>query len=105
MKAIKLLRLLGILGLLCAVNSTSDQSQPTVGLQLYPGVNVIGTAGTVYAIQATTNLTDTNSWITVSFVQLPAMNYLWTDTSAPATGRRFYRAVVSAPTSLVFIPP
>lgn len=32
--------------------------------------------------------------------------YLWADKSAPATGRRFYRAVeFAAPTNLVFIPP
>jgi len=68
-------------------------------------VSITGMVGTVYAIQATTNVADTNSWVTVSFVQLPATNYLWTDTATPATGRRFYRAVASVPTNLVFIPP
>jgi formylglycine-generating enzyme required for sulfatase activity len=37
---------------------------------------------------------------------MPATNYLWFDPTAPATGRRFYRAVqTEAPTNLVFIPP
>jgi formylglycine-generating enzyme required for sulfatase activity len=37
---------------------------------------------------------------------LPLSPYLWTDKSAPATGKRFYRAVAfSAPTNMVFIPP
>jgi formylglycine-generating enzyme required for sulfatase activity len=42
----------------------------------------------------------------LEFLQLPASPYLWADKSAPARGRRFYRAVVlAAPTNLVFIPP
>jgi formylglycine-generating enzyme required for sulfatase activity len=42
----------------------------------------------------------------LEFLQPPASPYLWADKSAPATGRRFYRAVVfAAPTNLVFIPP
>src|SRR2546426_10015923 len=105
MKQTPSILLLGILSLFLAVNRVSAQSQPTLGLQLYAGVSITGMVGTVYAVQATTNLAATNSWVTVSFVQLTATNSLWTDTSTPATGRRFYRAVESAPTNLVFIPP
>lgn len=37
---------------------------------------------------------------------MPATPYLWADKSAPATGKRFYRAVsMAAPTNMVFIPP
>jgi len=32
----------------------------------------------------------------LEFLQLPASPHLWADKSAPATGRRFYRAVVFA---------
>ena len=53
-----------------------------------------------------TDLGQTNSWRCLEFLQLPASPYLWADKSAPATGRRFYRAVVfAAPTNMVFIPP
>ena len=105
MKPIQLLFALETVFALVAAYPVLAQAPPTLGLQLYAGVSITGTVGTVYAIQASSNLTDTNSWMTVSFVQLPATNYLWTDTSMPATGRRFYRALASAPTSLVFIPP
>jgi eukaryotic-like serine/threonine-protein kinase len=37
---------------------------------------------------------------------LPASPYLWADKSAPATGKRFYRAVaMPPPTNMMFIPP
>ena len=104
MKTIRRLSLLATLASL-GVELVSAQSQATLDLQLYAGVNINGSAATVYAIQATTNLTATNSWLTLDFVRLASTNFLWADTSAPATGRRFYRAVASAPTNLVFIPP
>src|SRR5262249_46423160 len=36
---------------------------------------------------------------------LASNDYVWIDASAPATTRRFYRAVEMAPTNLTFIPP
>jgi formylglycine-generating enzyme required for sulfatase activity len=69
------------------------------------GLSITGTVGTVYAIQATTNAAQTNGWTCLAFIQLPTANYLWLDSSAPAAGRRFYRAVTTAPKNLVFIPP
>jgi formylglycine-generating enzyme required for sulfatase activity len=49
---------------------------------------------------------DASAWRCPEFLQLPASSYLWADKSAPATGKRFYRAVEFAvPTNLVFIPP
>jgi formylglycine-generating enzyme required for sulfatase activity len=60
----------------------------------------------VYSIEYVTDLAQTNDWRSLVFLQLPTTNFLWTDTSAPAAGRRFYRAVVFAmPTNFVFIPP
>jgi formylglycine-generating enzyme required for sulfatase activity len=81
------------------------QTPPALGLQLYAGLTITGAVGTVYAIQATTNAANSNSWQTVNFIRLTSTNCLWTDTSTPATGQRFYRAVTFAPTNLVFIPP
>jgi formylglycine-generating enzyme required for sulfatase activity len=105
MEKIKLLLCLGTLSSLIAVNPISAQAQTTLAIQLYAGLSITGAVGTVYAIQASTNLANTNSWITVNFIQLPATNYFWADTSTAATGQRFYRAVTSAPTNLAFIPP
>jgi formylglycine-generating enzyme required for sulfatase activity len=105
MKTIKLQLCLGTLSSLIAINPVLAQAQTALAIQLYAGLSITGAVGTVYAIQAATNLANTNSWITVNFIQLPATNYLWTDTSTAAIGRRFYRAVTSAPTNLIFIPP
>jgi formylglycine-generating enzyme required for sulfatase activity len=78
-------------------------------LQLYAGLSITGAVGTVYQIEYVTDLAQTNTpsaWRCLEFLQLPASPYLWADKSAPATGRRFYRAVeLTAPTNMVFIPP
>jgi formylglycine-generating enzyme required for sulfatase activity len=107
-------KLVRFLSLLClAVGAVglraSAQTPPVLGLQLYAGLSITGVVGTVYQIQYVTDLAQTNNasaWRCLEFLQLPASPYLWADKSAPATARRFYRAVqTGAPTNLVFIPP
>jgi formylglycine-generating enzyme required for sulfatase activity len=107
----KLVRFLSVLCLaVWAVGPrASAQTPPVLGLQLYAGLSITGVVGTVYQIQYVTDLAQTNNASArrcLEFLQLPASPYLWADKSAPATARRFYRAVQSgAPTNLVFIPP
>jgi formylglycine-generating enzyme required for sulfatase activity len=105
MKDIKPLLALSLTALLTVLNPGVGQAQSTLHLELYAGVTITGAVGTVYAIQGNTNLANTNGWSCVAFVKPATTNYLWNDNSAPATGRRFYRAVSIAPTNLVFIPP
>jgi formylglycine-generating enzyme required for sulfatase activity len=82
------------------------QPAAALNLQLYAGLNVTGAVGSVCSVEYVTDLAHTNSWGCLEFLQLPASPYLWTDKSAPATGRRFYRAAVfSAPAKMAFIPP
>jgi formylglycine-generating enzyme required for sulfatase activity len=85
------------------------QTPAGLDLQLYAGLTITGTVGTVYSVEYVTDLAQTNNasaWRCVEFLQLPASLYLWTDKSAPAKDRRFYRAVaMAAPTNMVFIPP
>jgi formylglycine-generating enzyme required for sulfatase activity len=82
------------------------QTAATLGIQAYAGLSITGAVGTVYSVEYVTDLARTNEWRCLTFLQLPATNYLWFDPTAPATGRRFYRAVqFGAPTNLVFIPP
>ncbi|MHB8524020.1 MAG: formylglycine-generating enzyme family protein [Limisphaerales bacterium] len=85
------------------------QTPPVLGLQLYAGLSITGAVGTVYSMEYVTDLAQTNNasaWRSLEFLQLPASPFLWADKSAPATGRRFYRAVqFDAPANLVFIPP
>ena len=98
---------LGVLVLpLLAPPRASAQTPPGLNLQLYAGLSITGAVGTVYSVEYVTDLAQTNSWRCLEFLQAPASPYLWADKSAPATGQRFYRAVVfAAPTNLVFIPP
>jgi formylglycine-generating enzyme required for sulfatase activity len=63
----------------------------------------------VYSIEYVTDLAQTNNraaWLCLEYLQLPVSPYLWLDRSAPATARRFYRAVaMEARTNMAFIPP
>jgi hypothetical protein len=107
----KLVRFLSVLGLAIWTVGPRATAQTPAGLdlQLYAGLTVTGAVGTVYQIQYVTDLAQTNdasTWRSLEFLQLPASPYLWADKSTPATGRRFYRAVVfPAPKDMVFIPP
>ena len=105
----KHIRFLLYLAVWAAGPQAGAQTPAQLELQLYAGLSITGLVGTVYQIQYVTDLAQTNnanSWRCVEFLQLPASPYLWTDKSAPATGRRFYRAVkFAAPANLVFIPP
>src|SRR5439155_24212043 len=82
----------------------SAQTPPGLDIQLYAGLTITGAVDTVYSIQYVTDLAQTNAWRCLTFLQLPNTNYLWTDTSTPIPGRRFYRAVSNVRTNLAFIP-
>src|SRR5512136_1336375 len=84
---------MAVLGL--AALNLSAQTPAELGIQTYAGLTITGTVGTVYSIECVTDLAQTNNpgaWRCLEFLQLPASPYLWTDKSAPATDRRFYRA-------------
>jgi formylglycine-generating enzyme required for sulfatase activity len=85
------------------------QTPAELGIQTYAGLTITGSVGTVYSVEYVTDLARSNNpsaWRCLEYLQLPASPYLWADKSAPATGRRFYRArEFPAPTNMVFIPP
>lgn len=100
---------LGMMSLGAPGRWVSAQSPAELDLQVYAGLTITGAVGAVYAVEYVTDLAQTNTvgaWRCLEYVQLPASPHLWVDKSAPATTRRFYRAVltVGAP-NLVFIPP
>jgi hypothetical protein len=68
-----------------------------VSVALYPGVTVQGVAGYTYIIQSTANLSDTNSWVTMTNLTLTQPIQLWmdtnTDASLPGNAYRFYRVL------------
>src|ERR1051326_1787460 len=104
MKAPKLLLLSATLISFPFFNHAAPQIASTLEGDLHMGLKIDGSVGLVYAIQASTNLAQPNSWTCMSFVQLLAANYLWLD-SAPAVGQRFYRVMSAAPTNFVYLPP
>jgi len=92
-----------------AARQASAQIPAQLDIQTYAGLTITGTVGTVYSVEYVTDLARTNAtsaWHCREFLLLPASPYLWVDRSAPATDKRFYRAVAMAPpTNMGFIPP
>jgi hypothetical protein len=68
-----------------------------VSLGLYAGLLIEGRAGKSYTIQYTTELSPTNTWITLTNITLANPIQLWIDTSvdtrSPGLPRRIYQVV------------
>jgi formylglycine-generating enzyme required for sulfatase activity len=96
----------GILASLLGAEPGRAQSPPTLGLGLFAGVRITGTVGAVYIVQSNSDPSQSNSWTSLAFLQLPTTNYLFIDTSGPVAASRYFRAVQQIPpTNMVFIPP
>ncbi|HTQ51918.1 MAG TPA: hypothetical protein VMJ12_14505, partial [Candidatus Acidoferrales bacterium] len=61
----------------------------------YAGITITGVSGYSYIIQSTSDLADTNSWITLTNLTLEQPIELWVDTSTNArvVPQRFYRVL------------
>lgn len=98
-----------IAALVLTASNVAAQTPPDLSIQTYAGLTIAGAIGKVYSIEYVTDLTDPaeSDWRCLEFLQLPESPYLlWADKSAPATGKRFYRAVaMEPPGNTVFIPP
>jgi len=66
-----------------------------VSLGLYAGITIHGAIGNTLAIEYSTDLTDTNSWMVITNLTLQQELQLWVDESveARAQPKRFYRVV------------
>jgi formylglycine-generating enzyme required for sulfatase activity len=96
----------GALVLLHFATAASAQNPPSLELRLFAGVNITGTTGSVYVVQSTADVSQSNSWMSLTFLQLSTTNHLFVDTSAPAQGHRFYRALLQVPPpNMAFIRP
>lgn len=93
------------LGFFSLLNLVRADTPPTIGVQLYAGITITGTVGTVYSVQYATNLTAASPWITLTNLNLTHSPFLWIDTTQPAVTRRFYRVTVATPPNFVWIPP
>jgi hypothetical protein len=68
-----------------------------VSLGMFPGVYVSGVVGYTYRIQATSDLTNTNSWTTVATMTLMQPVQLWVDINVDAMSatnpHKYYKVV------------
>ena len=65
-------------------------SPASLQLNTYPGLQITGTVGRTYQIQASP---DMNAWNTVTTLLLTSSPYLWMDQN-PVSGNKFYRAML-----------
>ena len=84
-----------------------------VGIGTCPMLYVTGTVGYAYSIQSTTNMSNTNGWVTLTNITLGSSSLIWTDTgtdtSRPTHPRKFYRVGAAIPsvgavTGMALIP-
>ena len=103
----KFLGFLSLCSAIWALGPPSPAASPDVlAIQTYAGLSITGTVGAVYAVEYSTDLAQSDSWLCADFVSLPSSPYLWIDKSTSVTGKRFYRAgQVSAPTNMVYLSP
>ena len=82
------------------------QAPAQLEIQVYAGLSITGAVGTVYSVEYVTDLTETNAWRCLEFLQLARQPLSLGRQVRSGDGQRFYRAVeFAAPTNLVFIPP
>lgn len=65
-----------------------------ISLAMYAGVTIDGVAGYTYGIQYSTDLRNTNAWVTVTNYTLSLPVETWIDFESAGGLKRFYRVVV-----------
>jgi hypothetical protein len=83
-----------------SVTNTSYQvvvNPANTSIGLFAGVTIQGTVGYSYNIQSTTNLSDPNSWVTVTNITLTSPIQIWNDNSSdvhnPNNPQKFYQVL------------
>lgn len=83
-----------------SVTNTPEQvvvNPAGVSLGLSPTLTISGVVGYNYIIESTTNLSNTNSWVTMTNLTLTQPIQLWVDTntdaSLPGNPQRFYQVL------------
>jgi hypothetical protein len=64
-----------------------------VSIALHPGVRIDGTIGYTYGIQFTTDLSNTNSWTSVTNLTLSEQVVTWYDPQPATLAKRYYRVL------------
>jgi len=75
------------------IRITAVADAATLSVERYAGVTITGTIGATYEIQYTTSLSSPD-WKHLADVTLSTSSYLYVDTTTPANGNRFYRALL-----------
>jgi hypothetical protein len=65
-------------------------SPANLQLNTYPGLQIVGTVGRAYQVQASPDMTN---WTTRTTLLLTSSPYLWIDQD-PVSGNKFYRAML-----------
>jgi len=92
----------------CAVAfQAQGQNGPNLTLQstgANPQISVTGDKGSPITVQYTTNLTASSSWVTLTNFTIYGNPVLVTDSGGAGALNRFYRAVITVPTGMAWVP-
>jgi len=80
------------------------QSSSGLGLKLYAGLSITGQVASLYTIQQTSDVADSNSWRALDIIQLTNQMQLYIDTATPVQAQRYYRSM-RWPLGMAWIPP
>jgi formylglycine-generating enzyme required for sulfatase activity len=105
MRPVRTLLLLAALGAWALPPAATALTPAQFTLQRGSGLRVAGAVGTVYAIQASTNLARPDAWRCLALLKLTNSTYLVSNTVPTNSGRQFYRAVAMSRTNMVFLSP
>jgi hypothetical protein len=72
--------------------SYSDAAE--LQLTMHPSLTIFGTAGKSYRIDYAVETRSLPVWITITNIVLPTTPYVWQDTNAAITDKRFYRVLL-----------
>ncbi len=89
--AVLLCRIFYLVLVIFSVGSDRASAQSTVVQRNYPGLTITGTTDQSYPIQYVETMANSNNWLTLTNLTLPASPYLFIDTSAPDVSQRYYR--------------
>lgn len=95
---------MGIAAFAISIANTTFATPPTITNQAFVHMSISGTPGTTYSVQRTTQIGDTNSWVTVSSFLMTNSPTEWVDTTPISSDPGFFRVPTSHEEYLITAP-
>ena len=84
--------LIALLGLLTLFAAAGAKAQRITNLQMFAGMNLVGSIGSTQVVQFTTSVSSNSQWTTLTNLVLTSTSQIYVDLSSAGASQRFYRA-------------